>query len=354
MLGLKFGELLGLDIGSSSVKIVQFARNVDGYETVAAGRVRIETDDDKTQHAAEIRTIRAVTECYRQANIKNKYAVSGVCGPDVAVRDFKFPMIPPEELHSAIALEADQVCPFSMDDGVLDYQVIPDQDDSVHGVFVAATNKVVKQKERIIKEASMNPVLVDVDGLALLNCLSEFGTCQSDQALAVLNIGNTYSTLVIADENCVPFVRDTNHAGMSVLENLLQMTELSRKQLDGILFGVSPDDVPENNDDDSDTKALVENSLEQACQDLIEDVTGTLRFYSAQRKTLFVEQIFVCGGFARAKGLIDILDRNLPAQAVLWNPFENIPCRADSNCKEMLQKEGPSLAVAAGLALRSI
>jgi type IV pilus assembly protein PilM len=352
LLGLKFGELLGLDIGSSSVKLVQLARSGDGYETVAAGSVQIESDSDKSAQAAEIRTIRAITDCCRQAGITNKYTVSSVCGPDVAVRYFKFPAIPDEELASAIALEAEQVCPFGMEDSVLDYQIIPDEDDSVHGVLVAATNKVIHRKEKIMKEASLDPVMMDVDGLALLNCLSEYARCQSNHAMAVLNVGSVYSTLVIADEKCVPFVRDTNHAGTSVIKNLLQMTGLSRKQLDQILFG--DDSGAASNEGNADEVQKVENSLEAACKDLIEDVTGTLRFYSAQRKTLFVEQIFVCGGFARAKGFIDILDRNLPAQAVLWNPFEKIPCRADSPCKELLQKEGPSLAVAAGLAMRSV
>jgi type IV pilus assembly protein PilM len=172
--------------------------------------------------------------------------------------------------------------------------------------------------------------------------------------MAVLNVGSAYSTLVIADEKCVPFVRDTNNAGTSVIKNLLQKTGLSRNELDQILFGNDSDSAPKMDDVNSERQTLVETNLEAACKDLIEDVTGTLRFYSAQRKTLFVEQIFVCGGFARAKGFIDILDRNLPAQAVLWNPFDKLPCRTDSACKELLQKEGPSLAVAAGLAMRSI
>ena len=108
LLGLEFGELLGLDIGSTSVKLVQLARNEAGYEAVAAGKVQIESGEDNSPYAVDIRTVRAVNECCRQANVKNKYAVSSVCGPDVAVRYFKFPAIPPEELHSAIALEAEQ------------------------------------------------------------------------------------------------------------------------------------------------------------------------------------------------------------------------------------------------------
>jgi Tfp pilus assembly PilM family ATPase len=74
----------------------------------------------------------------------------------------------------------------------------------------------------------------------------------------------------------------------------------------------------------------------------------------AQKKELFVEKIFVCGGFASAKGLVDMLDKGLPAMAVLWNPFEKIQYPSGEKYEQFLQKEGPSLAVAAGLAMRSI
>jgi type IV pilus assembly protein PilM len=129
-----------------------------------------------------------------------------------------------------------------------------------------------------------------------------------------------------------------------ITKDLLQRTGLSKREIHEILFG---------DDTNSKEQSLIESNLEASCEALVEDVTGTLRYYSAQKKTLFVEKIFVCGGFARARGFVDILNRRLPAQAVLWNPFEKIPCN-DSGCAELLKKEGPSLAVAAGLALRSI
>jgi type IV pilus assembly protein PilM len=345
ILGLKFGDLVGLDIGSSSVKLVQLTRNENGYEVLAAGVVPIDTAGEKTPQAVELRTIRAITECCRAAAIQNNNAVGSVCGPDVAVRYFKFPTIPSDEVASAISLEAEQVCPFSIDDSVIDYEIIPDSSDTVRGVMVAATNKVVRQKEKLLKDASLTPVLMDVDGLALFNCLNETEDFASDQAIAILNIGHTFSTLVISGDNCVPFVRDTNHAGQSITGELLHSTGLSRKQVLDILF---------NDGGDVEQQQLVEENLGAACEVLLEDITGTLRFYSAQKKTLFIEKIYVCGGFSQARGFVELLSSRLPAEAILWNPFEKMPCRGDSQCESILQKNGPSLAVAGGLAMRSI
>jgi type IV pilus assembly protein PilM len=342
-LGLRLGDLLGLDIGSSSVKMVQLSRDAAGYSVTAAAKAFIETDSRNGSPADDIATVRAITQCHRLARVPTKYTVCSVCGPDVAVRYFKFPPLPAEELQSAVALEAEQVCPFSMDDGVMDYQIIPNGSDSLRGVLVAATNRAVQQKEKLVKEATLAPVLMDIDGLALLNCLVQCEHDAGDQAMAVLNVGHTYTTLVIAGDNYIPFVRDTNYAGASITTGIIDKTGLTAEQISAVLFG-----------DGGQPQSLVLPSLEAACDPLVEDVTGTLRFYAAQKKTLCVEKIFVCGGFAPAKGFVDILDRRLGAQAVLWNPFDKIPCRAAADCEHMLRKEGPALAVAAGLAMRSV
>jgi Tfp pilus assembly PilM family ATPase len=93
--------------------------------------------------------------------------------------------------------------------------------------------------------------------------------------------------------------------------------------------------------------------LEKYCRKLIVDVTETLRYYTAQEKSAVVEKIFVCG-FTPVKGFVELLDSRLPARTVLWNPFDKIPCDGDQNCRDVLKKNGPAMAVAAGLAMRSI
>jgi Tfp pilus assembly PilM family ATPase len=95
-------------------------------------------------------------------------------------------------------------------------------------------------------------------------------------------------------------------------------------------------------------------SLARACQKLIVDVTETLRYYNAQEKSTFVEKVFVCGGFSLVEGFVELLDSRLPAKAVLWNPFDNMRCNAGQPCKDILAKRGPAMAVAAGLAMRSV
>ncbi|MHC4334550.1 MAG: pilus assembly protein PilM, partial [Planctomycetota bacterium] len=87
---------------------------------------------------------------------------------------------------------------------------------------------------------------------------------------------------------------------------------------------------------------------------LTDDVNNTLRYYTARVKKNAVEKVLVCGGFALLEGFVDWLGGRLTTKAVLWNPFEGMSCYGDQNCLYLLREKGPALAVAAGLAMRSI
>lgn len=344
LLKLGGGEVFGLDVGSSAVKIVQLERGNNGFTAVAAGKMNISVDDE-SEIARDIQTVCSISDCSKISRVKSRYAVCGQCGPDTAVRYFKFPILPEDEIPSAVALEGQQVCPFTVDENYFDYQLIPDGSDSLRGVLVASTGKSIKHKEKLVRDASLVPVLMDVDGLALVNCLSECVGFKDGHALAVLNVGHTYSTLVIAGEHTVPFVRDINHAGEKIIGILSRKTGLDKNKILEMLLA---EEVTEKK------SLLLESGLEDACKVLIDDVTGTLRYYGAQKKTVQIDTLHVCGGFSMAKSFIEILNNNLPVEVVLWNPFDKIELKQNCPGEELLKNQGPALAVATGLAMRSI
>lgn len=366
---LEHHEVFGLDIGSSEVKLIKMRKNSSGYAVTAAGIADISAGEDKDNR--EINTIRAIRGCLKSSGIQTQLAVCSVCGPEVAVRHFKFPPLPEEEIEGAVLLEAEQVCPFNVHDGPVDYQLIPNGEDNVTGIFVAATNKLIKNKVQLAKNASLDCVLMDVDGLALLNCLSEYekGSPKTDASsagskmpepstqlktktsneagrttTAILNVGGAYTTLAIMGEN-MPFIRDMAYASNDIVRQIAVENDISTERAWKILIG---------REDSKEPPIALGDSLEKACQKLIADVTETLRYYTAQEKSAIVERIFVCGDFARVEGFVELLDRRLPAKATVWNPFDKIRCDAGKRCKDVLETNGPAMAVAAGLAMREI
>jgi type IV pilus assembly protein PilM len=343
LLNLEETQVLGLDIGSSAVRIVQLRKDEAGYVVTAASISDITNGTETNQKQKEINIVRAINECLQSTGVQTRFAVCGVCGPEVAVRYFKFPSLPPEEAQGAILLEAAQVCPFNIDDSAVDYQLVPDGENSMCGILVAATNKLIEKKRQLAKEASLDCVLMDVDGLALLNCFSEYEKAEAGRTTAILNIGNTYTTLAIMGANALPFIRDIVYAGGTIVGEIAAEKGVSTEAVKKVLLGENP----------AEPEIELGDSLERACQKLIVDVTETLRYYSAQEKSAVVEKIFVCG-FAPVRGFVELLDRRLPARTVLWNPFEKVSCDGDLNCRDILKKNGPAMVVAAGLAMRSV
>ena len=370
-------EVFGLDIGSSEVKLIQLRKNGTGYAVTAAGIAPIGAGEDG-KNRREINTVRAIRECLESAGIQTRLAVCSVCGPEVAVRRFKFPPLPPEEIEGAALFEAAQVCPFNVHDGPVDYQVIPNGEDSVTGILVAATNKLIKSKVQLAKNASLDCVLMDVDGLALLNCLSKYEKGHTGSAgsktpepstplmartsdgagrttTAILNVGGAYTTLAIMGEN-MPFIRDMPYASNDIVKHIAVENDISTERTWKILCGTGFQPVlgQDGQATPAEPPITLGDSLEKACQKPIADVTETLRYYTAQEKSAIVERIFVCGDFARVKGFVELLDSRLPAKVSVWNPFDKIPCDAGRLCEDILQKNGPAMAVAAGLAMREI
>ncbi|MBN2183614.1 MAG: type IV pilus assembly protein PilM [Sedimentisphaerales bacterium] len=353
ILNLSKNEVCGLDIGSSAVKIVAMRKESNGYKLIAAGLSRIADRSIQRQNNGhdeiDTNTVKAIHDCFKLTRLKSKnrlrtkLAVCGVSGPEIAMRDFEFPPLPAEELDGAVALEAELICPFNPEQAAVDYQLISENADKTKGILVAATKTSIKNRKLTVQKAGLKCVLMDVDGLALLNCYNNLAAEQERSTKAVMNVGSSYTTLAIMNDEGRPFIRDTACAGDYIIERIAQANNISPEAVTDILFGDSPDG-----------KIELGESVEKACDALVVDVAETLRFYAAGEKTKPIGKIFVCGGFAPAKGFVEMLSRRLGIEARLWNPFESELCHTSGKNSDFLRKKGPAMAVAAGLAMRSI
>ena len=133
------------------------------------------------------------------------------------------------------------------------------------------------------------------------------------------------------------------YAGNDIAAQIAAENDTSKEIVMGILFGDSEINEPGHYE-----------SLAKACQKLIGDVGETLRYYTAQSSSSNVEKLFVCGGFALAGGFVELLNSRFGVEAVLWNPFEKIQFNGNRQLEDVCAKTGPAMAVAAGLAMRSI
>ncbi|MHC4169796.1 MAG: type IV pilus assembly protein PilM [Planctomycetota bacterium] len=342
----KKNETLGLDIGSAAVKIVALRKTDEGYSAIAAGIAGIAaSDNDAIRH--RMNTVKAIRSCFARASVKRKLAVCGVSGPEVAVRDFELELLSPEEMTAAVSLEASQVCPFPAEASAIDYQLMPNGGDTAKGVLVAAMHSLIADKTQLARDGRLKCVLMDVDGLALLNCFRAL-TDGDEEAevggtVAILNVGNAHTTLAIMGRDGRPFIRDMTCAGDEIIRQIIADNGAQPETIREILSG-----------DSATIEQDLRESLARACQKLITDVNETLRYYAAQSKSASIDKLHVCGGFALAGGFIELLNRQISAECILWNPFDQMDCSSNRKYKDVFEKTGPAFAVATGLAMRSI
>ena len=347
MLKLVNKDVIGLDIGSYSVKTVHLSKSRSSWTITSAAIVEISPEGAGNPKRREANTIRAIQNCLRIIPTKTKLAVCSVGGPDVAIRNFDFPVLQPEEMEKAVVLEAKQVCPFTTNDIVVDYNLIPDGRDRARGYLVAVTSELLNRKLQLSREAHLNCALMDVDALATLNCFKEIEKPGNNHGTAVLNIGGRHTTLAVEGNNGLPFVRNLSYSGEDVIKLIAEQNSMTAEEVRRILAG-----------EDNDVPPSVYDSLVEASLRLIGDIHKTIRFYSVQQDSFDIDRILVCGGFALFGRFMEFLNEHLPIRFELWNPFDKMKCHSrvlqSVLLKNILRKNGPAMVVAAGLAMRSI
>jgi len=377
-----------LDIVACAVRMVQLRRDSTGITVVKAAVMDIAPWGDDPQ-LRRIHTVQAILQGLADWDISTKFVVCGLRGPEVVVRDFEFPALPPEEIEGAVQLEVSQICPFLAEESTLDYQVTLNTDQKTMGFWVAATNSLIENTRQLVSEAGLQCVLADVAGLALLNLLNcglkeaaddnpipvgrandapaEAGAEIQDppstspgsddrSRAAVLNLGDSCATIAIADHAGRPFVRDI---ACSVLADGRPSMAAARRGTSGSFSA-------------EDGWAARNNYRSVTSDALVEDVATTLRYYAAQNGSVRVDRLLVCGGSPDAGESMEMLRMKLNIEVEPWDPTVDCGFRTedreskkplDANSQSEMQSPkpildpaiyGPSMAVAAGLAMRQV
>lgn len=345
-------ELMGLDIGTASVKLVRLLKDANGYTVSHAIQEDIDHSADDQERLAN--TVASVKRCFEKTpGCRN--VVCGVDGSQVIVRGFKFPPLPDEAVEQAVQFEAQQVCPFDIKNSVLDYQLVENPNLSsegkaakaIHrnGLMVVSTDEEIRKTQKIVSDAGGKTLMVDASALAILNCLNELDIADTQDTIAVIDIGWTGTNVVIYGQDGLPFVRDLNNAGQTVIKAISDELGIPQDQVQQALAGETTDSATNNN---------VLLAMNNAIRPIAMAINETLRFYSFQEKGAGIKKIYLCGGFALIETFVEFLSDALSVEVELLNPFEKMTCQAGSEQNELLKTGGPAWAIATGLAMRTI
>jgi len=337
----------GLDIDGRSVKAVQLQKDGDAYCVTAAGCVNIKALPEQGIGDAEQVTVEAIRRCVEMSQIKGGRVVCAVDAPDVSVRAFNLPSMNESEIEGAILKEAENVSPASIDQTVIDYQLLSNLSggDDVYGVLVAASVLAVCRKNYLATEANLENVLMDVDSIALLNCFNVFGDPVGDGTVVILNITDSFANLVVFTKDKAPFVRNISIGVSDIIEYVADNI--------GDSFDKVQDTVFDSREAQIEVPLYID-SLDASVDVLAGEVRETLQYYSMHNSGGAIEKIHLCGDGSLIRGMDAILSEKLSYPLELFNPFLNINFSSNVSLKHQLRQNGSSMVVATGLALRSI
>jgi type IV pilus assembly protein PilM len=339
----KKATTFGLDIGTSSIKVVELAPGKGGYALKSYAMVALPRDAITEGSIRQPATVSdAIRECIGKAGITSTAAVISVSGRDSIVKRIPLPRVTPKELEDAILLEAEHHIPFAIDEVFLDYQVVGETANTMSVVLVATKKMKVLEYVAAVEEAGLEAVVVDLDAFALQNQYELGNPDEGSEATALIDIGAAVMKTNVVRGGASIFARDVPFGGHNYTDAIAQSLGIPVDQAEpakqGQEVGVDWDDlVP---------------TIESVSRELSLEIQRTFDYVASTSESERIGKIVLSGGCAKLAGIEDFLASHWGVPVELARPFSAIDRDAAQLSDTELHEIGPHLAVAVGLGLR--
>jgi type IV pilus assembly protein PilM len=341
-------EIVGIDIGSRSIKLVQLKRVKEDFHLVHLGMAEL-PPESIVDHA--IMDSVAVVDCIRSLvenqEVKTKNVAASVSGHSIIIRNIRLPVMTPEEVETSIEWEAEQYIPFEISEVNLDFQILgPDGEDVSHQkvLLVAAKKEFVDDYLAVLQECGLNPVVMDIDCFALENAY-QTNYDQEEDVVALVNVGANAMNVNILRRGQSVFTRDIQSGGNAFNEEIQKRLGLTNEEAETAkLGGALPDVDP----------ALVDLVVKESADNLAQEIQRSLDFFTATSSDAKVEKLYLCGGVAKTPGMNDILCRQLGIPIETLDPFRRIKIDENQFDMENVASVAPFLVIGVGLATRRL
>jgi len=338
--GLLSKKTLGLDIGSHSVKCVQLEkRGAGAYRLLSIDACEIAPEGVDLGEDPKKLTVAAIKKAIERINLRRTAVITAIGGVSTAIRQIELPFMTEKELASAIKWEARNYIPFDINDVELDYQVIHTSraSNKLDIILVSVIKDFVRYHVEVLQEIPIEPQIIDVNPLALVNAVTFNEEIERDQFVVLMDIGDKNTTLSIYGEEGQYFVRNIMISGNDFTDDIMRGNGLSYR--DAERFKKSQDSVD-----------LIE-AIKPSLDNLVREVRRSLTFYENQTKIRGFSTIILTGGSAPLKGLDRYLSAELGLPVRILNPFRKIDVERASTLTSF-ENDLSQWALAVGLAIR--
>jgi type IV pilus assembly protein PilM len=342
-------NLVGLDIGSSSVKAVELQKKGNIVQLMSLGYENLQPDTIVDGQIMELNNVsNVIANIFNAHTIKTVRVAAGVSGHSVIVKNIVLPQMSEEELQESFSWHAEEHIPFDIADVNLDYQVTGNSSDALHVLMAACKSDKIANVKQAIQLAGKQPVIIDIDAFALQNCYELNYQPKAGEVVALLNIGAATMNINILNGARSVFARDASVGGSQYTSLLQKELGLTFEQAESVKRG-SP--LPDGTE-----PRPIQPIIETVSDILALEVKKTMDFYraTAEEGGQSIQKILVAGGGSKLPGLAEFLAKRFEIPVEEFDPFRQIEVDARKFDPEYMREVIPEMAVAVGLALRGV
>jgi type IV pilus assembly protein PilM len=346
-------NLVGVDIGSTSIKVCQVRESRKGSTIVRFGYAALPPQvivDGQVMDSGQV--VETIEKIFRDFKFKNRECALSVSGQSVIIRKITVPMMTAAELQEQIHWEAEQHIPFDIKDVEVDYQVLRKKTETsqMELLLVAAKRDQIIDYAQLARRAKLKPMVVDIDAFTIQNAFEFTRGLPVDQTIAVLNVGASLTSLNIVTGGVSAFTREIANGGNVITEEVQKALNVPYEEAEAYKCGgaASPDEpyrggmIPQQ----------VMQVIEAACDAIAAEIQRSLDFYMATSGEVEIAKIYICGGSANLPALAQAIERRARAPVEAWSPLERFAVEKKDVDVGLLTSRGAQLSVALGLALR--
>ena len=352
MLGLikkKANTLLGIDISSTSVKLLELSRSGGRYKVEAYAVEPLPINAVVEKNIAELEGVgQALARVTAKAKTGVKAVAVAVAGSAVITKTIEMESgLNDDELENQLKIEADQYIPYPLEEVAIDFEV---QGTSVRNperveVLLAACRKEnVEVREAALALAGLTAKVVDVEAYALERAYGllaeQLGGERDEMTVAVVDIGATMTTLSVLHNGRTIYTREQLFGGRQLTEEIQRRYGLSVEEAG---LAKKQGGLP----DDYESEVLL--PFKEA---VVQQVSRSLQFFFAAGQFNDVDYIMLAGGTASIPDLDRLIQQKIGTQTLVANPFADMALSGKVNAGA-LASDAPALMIACGLAMRS-
>ncbi len=350
MLFGKKKSVAGLDIGSSSIKMVELDGKSNQLSLVALGYQNLPDDTIIDGQIMELNVVSDVIQnVCSNFQVNADQVVTGVSGHSVIIKNIVLPPMSQDELEESIDWHAEEHIPYDLADVSLDYQVTNSTSESTNVLIAACKRERIDNVRQAVQLAGKEPFVIDVDTFALQNCYELNYQPDDSQVVTLLNIGASTMNINLIKGTRSLFTRDITVGGSQFTDVLQRSLGLSFQQAEAVKRGVN-----------TAVEGIEEKSIEPLMNNVTEivamEIQKTFDFYRAttEDNSTVVQKILISGGGSKLQGLAHDLSERLELPVEVMDPFRNIKVDSRKFDPDYMSEIMPEMAVAVGLAMRGV